>query len=323
MEIQMAHEVETMAWANEVPWHGLGANVDPNVSVEEMAEAAGLNWRLVGHPIFTSVDDEIIQIPERQAWIRDSDKKVMTVTGDNWRPMQPVDTIEFMRDYVAAGAAKLETAGSLRGGKIVWGLARLNHDFEVGRGDKVNGYVLITSPNEVGKSITVRTTTVRVVCANTMAMAENNSTLHYRQNHLKDFNADQAKMVLGNAHEQLRQAERNAKALLKLKLSISDSITKVLVPIFHPEIAESPEMMAEIEMPENQPRILAQMIESIERAPGNKEIAGTGWATLNGVTRWADHVAGRKAETRLYNSWIGDYGRRKLEVQDKLLELAA
>ena len=28
----MAHQVETMAWADDVPWHGLGVEVDGNLT---------------------------------------------------------------------------------------------------------------------------------------------------------------------------------------------------------------------------------------------------------------------------------------------------
>lgn len=320
----MAHEVETMAYANQVPWHGLGANVNPESSIEEMLEAAGLNWQLERKPLFADMgdDEDPLEIEGKAAWIRNTDRKVMAVAGKQWRPLQPADTLGFMRDYVEAGAATLETAGSLREGKIVWGLARLKHDFEVRPGDQVNGYLLITSPNEVGRAITVRTTTVRVVCANTMAMAERGAA-QYRQNHLTDFDVAAAKEAVGRAHEQLAQAERNARTLDSLKLSSSDAVTKVLAPVFFPEIAEDDELLAAIQLPENQPKKLQQILASVEGAPGNKEIAGTGWAIMNGVTHWADHVYGHNAATRMMRSWNGDNANHKLEVERRLLELAA
>lgn len=322
----MAHEVETMAYANAVPWHGLGARVDQSVNVEEMLIAAGLNWTLNRVPLKAHAEDgTIIDVPERFAHIRDTDKKVMAVAGKAWRPLQPADTLGFMHDYVQAGEATLETAGSLRDGKVVWGLARLKHDFEVRPGDRVNGYLLITSPNEVGKAITVRATTVRVVCANTMAMAnhERAGVTHYRQNHMSDFKVDAAKEAVGNAHEQLAVAERNAKILDKLKLSASDAVTKVLAPVFFPEVMEDDEALAAMLMPESAPKRLLQILSSVEGAPGNDAIAGTGWAVLNGVTHWADHVFGHNAATRMHRSWMGDHALRKLEVEQKLLELAA
>lgn len=320
----MAHEVETMAYANAVPWHGLGANVNSESTIEEMLEAAGLNWQLERKPLLADMgDDEApLEIEGKAAWVRNTDRKVMAVAGKQWRPLQPADTLGFMRDYVAAGAATLETAGSLREGKIVWGLARLKHDFEVRPGDRVNGYLLITSPNEVGRAITVRTTTVRVVCANTMAMAERGAA-QYRQNHLTDFDIAAAKEAVGHAHEQLAQAERNARILDRLKLSASDAVTNVLAPVFFPEIAEDDDMLAAIHLPENQPKKLQQILASVEDAPGNKEIAGTGWAIMNGVTHWADHIYGHNAATRMMRSWNGDNANHKLEVERRLLELAA
>jgi phage/plasmid-like protein (TIGR03299 family) len=320
----MAHEVETMAYAVETPWHGLGARVDRSVTVDGMLEAAGLNWRLDRVPLIARMESgEEIEIENKFAHIRNTDRKVMAVSSGGWNPLQPAATLEFMRDYVEAGAATLETAGSLRDGKVVWGLARLNSTFEVRPGDKVNGYVLITSPNEVGTAITVRTTTVRVVCANTMAMAnrEGNGETHYRQTHMGAFDIAAAKEAIGDAHEQLAQAERNARTLDKLRISASDAVTKVLLPVFFPDVEG--EELAELSKLENMPLKLLEIMHSMETGPGNAELEGTGWGVMNGVTHWADHVAGRTQAARLNRAWLGDTCRQKLAVEKALLELAS
>jgi hypothetical protein len=57
------HEVETMAFANQVPWHGLGVQVDARISPDEMVKAAGLDWTINPHPLFTTVDGETIRVP--------------------------------------------------------------------------------------------------------------------------------------------------------------------------------------------------------------------------------------------------------------------
>lgn len=314
----MSHEVESMAYAHEVPWHGLGANIDPDSSVEEMLAAAGLSWRLVPRKVLVDHEDGTTSPANGKiAWVRDADRRVLAVASASWRPLQPADTLGFMRDYVEAGAATLETAGSLRDGKVVWGLARLKHDFEVRPGDRVRGYLLITSPNEVGRAITVRTTTVRVVCANTMAMAEASGAANYRQSHLSEFDVAAAKEAVGRAHEDLARAERNAKAIVALRLSAEDALNKVLLPTF------APKFDAEANDGSGLPRKIQQILEAMETGPGQKEIAGTGWSVLNGVTFWADHVYGHSAGTRLYRSWVGDNADAKLEVERRLLELAA
>jgi phage/plasmid-like protein (TIGR03299 family) len=307
-----------------VPWHGLGGRVDTDVSVDDMLEAAGLNWRVDLRPLTASwvCDDgttKSIKVKDRYALIRSSDDRVLTVTGKSWKPVQNSTMLGFMRDYVEAGGATLETAGSLRRGKIVWGLAKLKHSFNVSRGDRVEGYLLITSPHEVGRAMQIRTTSVRVVCANTMAMAMGASELNYTQNHLTDFNIEAAKAVVGNAHETLLQAEKRAKTLHKMKIGLEDAVRKVLVPTFYGDDLPE-ETLADIMITEAQPKTLQAMIHSINTAPGAEP--DTGWGVMNGVSHWADHVAGHNPETRLYRSWMGDYSRAKLEVESKLLELA-
>ena len=314
----MSHEVETMAYANQVPWHNLGARVDGDLDPDEMLVAAGLDWTVEQRQLkFATADGQRMDVPDRFALVRSKDNRVLTLTGKSWKPLQNRDTLAFMGDYVAAGGATLETAGSLRDGKVVWGLARLNHSFDVTPGDRVNGYLLITSPHEVGKAITVRTTTVRVVCANTLAMANSQSDINYRQNHLTEFDVQAAKAKVAEAHEHLAVAEQRAKTLQQLKLNLEDSVKQVIIPTMMPALAKVDNVMD----PGNQPKRLQEIIHSISHAPGSDK--GTGWGTLNGVTYWADHVAGRDAGARLYRSWAGDTGKAKTDVEQRLLELAA
>ena len=61
--------------------------------------------------------------------------------------------------------------GSLRDGKMVWGLAKVKESFSVGKEDQVDSYLLFANPHEYGKSIDIRFTPIRVVCNNTLSMA--------------------------------------------------------------------------------------------------------------------------------------------------------
>ena len=324
----MAHEVETMAYANAVPWHGLGANVSPDLSPKEFLEAAGLNWRVEKCPLKAEMNGEMFPVKDRFALVRDKDKKVMTVCGRAWKPVQNEDIINFMKKYVEAGGAKMETAGSLRDGRTVWALANLGHDFEVGRGDKVKGYLLMTTSHVVGVATTSRVTNVRVVCANTLAYAERGVPANYRQNHLTEFNVSAAQEAVENAHEELAACEKRYKTLNKLKIGIEDAVRKVLIPVFTPEIipgekadAEAKEVWDNVMNPDVTPTRIQALIDSINNAPG--ALPGTGWGVLNGVTHWCDHVQGHNNATRMHRSWMGDYGRNKVKVEEELIKLTA
>ena len=54
----MAHELEIingvaqMAYAGDVPWHGLGKKVPSDLAPAQMLEAAGLDWTVEKRPLF-------------------------------------------------------------------------------------------------------------------------------------------------------------------------------------------------------------------------------------------------------------------------------
>jgi len=54
----MAHLVETMAYAGEVPWHGLGKSVPADLSPAQMLKAAELDWTVSKVPAFAKIGNE-------------------------------------------------------------------------------------------------------------------------------------------------------------------------------------------------------------------------------------------------------------------------
>src|SRR3546814_14937181 len=40
------HLVESMAYAGEKPWHGLGNKLQPNRSIDDWKESAGMDWAI-------------------------------------------------------------------------------------------------------------------------------------------------------------------------------------------------------------------------------------------------------------------------------------
>jgi hypothetical protein len=116
----MTDAVETMAYAGETPWHGLGQPVSNEMSVEEMLVAAGLNWTVSKRPMFFQKEEGGTALKRAHgsfALVRDTDLSVLTVTGANWKPIQNSEALGFFKDFVDAGQMTMETAGSLKGGQ--------------------------------------------------------------------------------------------------------------------------------------------------------------------------------------------------------------
>src|SRR5262245_7622734 len=159
----MAHEVETMAFAGQLPWHGLGVEVgeeakhDPRI----MLVNAGLDWEVGLVPLMTNDKHEIV---DRNAVRRLSDGSILGTVGKAFVPVQNADAFEWFRPFVEAGEAAFETAGSLRSGARVWVLAKLNRDpLVVAPSDTVDKYLLLSHGHDGTLAIRVGFTPIRVV----------------------------------------------------------------------------------------------------------------------------------------------------------------
>lgn len=147
------------------PWHGLGVTVPDLMSPAQAIEHAQLSWSVslqrlrVEHPDFAALD-----VPAR-AVVRMDTQEVLGVVGDRYVPVQNADLVAVL-DAIVENGARIDTAGSLLGGRIVW-FAALVTDFEAA-GERHQDYLVISHGHDGSRAVTVRRTTVRVVCWNTL-----------------------------------------------------------------------------------------------------------------------------------------------------------
>lgn len=128
----MAANVETMFYVRETPWHGLGTRVIEAVDSKEALRLARLDWKIVQEPIYTATD-ELIQ--GYKANVRDSDKALLGVVTDRYKVIQNDEAFAFTDSLLGEGV-RYETAGSLQGGKRVWMLAHMPHEYIISGEDE-------------------------------------------------------------------------------------------------------------------------------------------------------------------------------------------
>lgn len=318
----MSHNVETMAYTNEVPWHGLGfSRPEGFANVKQLLKDAKLNWKVDRRPIAVQPSNghPYETIDGFAALVRSSDNSVLDVVGSRYTPIQNEEAFEFFTEFVEAGKAKMETAGSLRSGKYVWGLANLGSEFKLKNNDVVKGYLLVGCPHEQGKSLIIKFTSVRVVCNNTLTLALANKGNEVRIHHRAAFDDEtmnKAKETLGIARDQLGELEANARKLQKQKMS-RDDVIRVLAGVFAPD-AEVKKML--IDFDNATPR-MKTLMDVYANAPGAE--VGTAWGVLAATTYYTDHVASRTADKRLANAWLGKTANQKEAVLNKLLDMTA
>ena len=310
----MSHELEivdgkaNMVYVGEVPWHGLGTEIPPDLTPDQVLEKAGLDWTVEKQPCYVRLNGKLVEAGI-QALVRSTDGKVLTHVKDKWSPVQNIDAFNFFHEYVMAGDMEMHTAGSLKGGTIVWALARVKESFELktpqGK-DVIESHLLFTNPHKFGQSTDVRFTPTRVICRNTLTMALNGDTSNSQMvkvNHSRKFDAEKVKETLGIANRYLNQYKDIAEFLASKRYS-KNSLIEYFNEVFPKIGGEEDESSRNSEL----------AFSLIDKQPGAELAAGSWWQAYNAVTYMTDHVVGRSTGSRLHSAWYGINQKRKLDA---------
>ena len=174
------HLVQTMAYAGEKPWHGIGNLLAAGQSIEEWRRQSGMDWAIEESEvryITGSYNVGVINaFPEQKVLYRSDTKAPLAVVSKRFKVVQPGEILEFYRDLTAGNGFELETAGVLREGKKFWALARTGQSVTLKGRDRVDGYLLLATACDGTLATTAQFTSVRVVCNNTLSIALGNNT---------------------------------------------------------------------------------------------------------------------------------------------------
>lgn len=319
----MAHEVEMidgvaqMAYAGAKPWHGLGVEVSNDLTPAQIQKKAGLDWEVYKTPVFAEVAGKKINVG-KQALVRNSDDKILDVIGDDWNPVQNSEAFEFFSEYVMAGDMEMECAGSLKGGKNVFALAKVKESFSVNGDDQVDSYLLFSNPHEYGKAIDIRFTPVRVVCNNTLTFSLQSASVNFvKLNHRTTFDADMVKAQMGLASEKFAKYKEMAEFLSTKKFSV-----EALVNYYNDVFPHTYNKGKEVKTVEDLTKNGKAAMDVLYTQPGANYAEGTWWQALNSVTYLTDHVMGRSADSRMQSAWFGQNQTRKVRAVNKAVEYA-
>jgi phage/plasmid-like protein (TIGR03299 family) len=313
----MAHMVETMAYAGEVPWHGLGTKVPADLGPLQMMQKAGCDWTVSKQQMYVL---DGIPVTGKKALIRDGENDVLDIVGDDWNPVQNSEAFEFFHEYCMAGDMEMHTAGSLDNGRNVWVLAKVKESFSILGDDQVDSYLLFSNPHKYGKAIDVRFTPIRVVCNNTLTMSLNaDSKNQVKLNHRTVFDADMVKQTLGIAHDKFAKYKEVAE-FLSSKRYTKESLVNYYNEVFPHTYAGSKGKT--VESFDDLTKNAKAAHDVLHTQPGATKGEGTFWQAFNSVTFMTDHLMGRSAETRLNSAWFGQNQTRKVKALQKAVEFA-
>lgn len=315
----MAHQVETMAYAGELPWHGLGVPVSNDLTPAQMMQKAGVDWTVQECESFVDFNGERISTGQK-ALVRSTDGRVLTNVGKDWNPVQNEQAFEFFSEYVFAGDMEMHTAGSLKDGQMVWALAKVKDSFDLFGGDQVESYLLFSNPHQYGKSIDVRFTPIRVVCNNTLSLSLSmQAERQVKVGHRVEFNPGEVKEALGIASEKLATYREMAEYLGSKRFSM-DKLIEYYNTVY-PRTSDKRVQDKKLSV-DTLSRNAKQCLDVLETQPGAEFAEGSWWQAYNSVTFVTDHVQGRNADNRMYSAWFGGNQTRKKNALETAIEFA-
>ena len=301
----MAHELESdksFASFREPAWHGLGTVFTEEVSTKEMLELANLHdWNVrleeVAIPKGFSSDKTYNYVTRTNPFDR-TQNDILGVVGERYRILQNEELFDF-GDALLDGGGRWETAGSIKGGRQVFGSLALERETVLdptGVSDKVNSYLLVNTSHDGSIAIQASVTPVRVVCANTLNLAlgsgvgRNRSVKQsYKIRHTQTAQGkiQAAREALGLANVYMDEFDKLAQEMIQQTVS-NDKFQDIIRMAYPMPEADKKGALSKWNSK-------LDMIEDIYIGPYNNTIAGTAWGALNALTERIDwHRSARK-----------------------------
>ena len=178
---------------------------------------------------------------------------------------------------------RYETAGSLQGGKRVWMLAHLPHEYIIS-GERISPYLVFSNTHDGSGAIKVALTPIRVVCSNTLNLALSTAKRSWSMIHTGDIKGKmkEARETLFMAEKYMDHLGREFENLRKKKLSdkqVLDYIS-VLLPA---------EDDATLQQAKNIKRLREDLEMRYFDAPDLKDIGNNAYRFVNAVSDFATH----------------------------------
>ena len=332
----MPAEVETLMYAREIPWHRFGQKVEGLQTAEEAIVAAGLDWEVIQKPVYFFANNgkgrvHTKKFPERVVNVRAKDQEPFAVVSPGYKILQNKVAFDFADAIVETGEAKYETAGALRGGRVVFLSMEIPREVKVpGDDGEHRPYLLVCNSHDGSRALSARVTTIRVVCANTLNAALGDRTNEIKLRHTANVmdKVKEAQRALGLTYEYLDQFEIMAERMLLRKITPIE-VLRTVVQVF-PIKDVNPLKLSADELR----RVIAAQIarhpapgalRMVETSENIENVRNTAWGLWNGIAEYLDYGVNYRsrqvpaADNRATSILLGGMAASKKEQAAKIL----
>ena len=291
----MAHEIWTLdnviLGSSEGAWHKQGHVFKGQVSPEEAIQLAKMGWSTVCEQlVLPNGKGGFLKAPNAFATVRDDlplddPRRILGVVSSRYDPIQNGECFGILDELCGESGARIETAGTLKNGRVVWMMA-VNPQKTTVVDDFIARYLLVSSSHDGSKALQIMFTPVRVVCWNTLNWAmggkQNKATVRHTKN--RDAKLTDAKAVLGLSDEYFNEHQDTMRKMAKT--SIDDRFAAAYLTALFPD----PDDESQAWSTNAKKRNRCFKLYKGEQSGGDQTACkGTAYGLANAVGEWIDH----------------------------------
>jgi phage/plasmid-like protein (TIGR03299 family) len=314
------------------PWQRFGRAFSPTGDAIEALHLSGLNWTTEKVGLRT---EDLSPIADHVAIRRSDTGRVLGIVGREFQPLQNHAAFDFFRDLAGESRISFETAGDFDGGCTTWVQARLP-DLNIRIGDDVSESYLFISNGHVGnRPLTIAPTTVRIICRNTLRMAEaQGERARKRKQSLEVGFTVRHTIGMRSALNDIRDAyaktiRAHAATKQAYELLAAKPMTTALTSDFLRRVFENTSGPDESDRAKTIRSNRRERIDTILASPTSnvKGTAGSAFSLFQAAVEYVDHDRGTRAadgedadEKRLVSATFGSGADLKATAWDAILE---
>lgn len=301
------------------PWHGLGTEIDSAMTVREALVAANLDFEVEKRQSHF-LNREGILVPAEDCFVtvRTDTEQALGHVGPGYEVIQNAAALDFFDAAIGEGAAAIETAGSLKGGSLVFLQAAIPDTFEAMPGDPMERKILFSASHDGLSGLRALFTAIQVVCGNTFSSAigraRNMVTIRHTLN---------AHAAIREAHKVLHAEQSywdRAKRVIRwmtLKDLARQDVVKTIENLFPGSL--NPET-GQIETSTRTDNARAKVLALFEGQGRGADVRGsTAWGLLSAVTDYQSNERPVRATTNRWASVTMGSGNDLAETAMDLL----
>ena len=324
-ELEFRDGVANVFFAGKTPWHKEGVKIEGEQQYDFAAlMAKHFDYPLEKKPYFLPEDpaaepDKLVYVQGKGAhyvWRPDT-KKVLGPVGSAYEIVTNSQAFEVLKPLVDQRVAAIETGGVLRDGAdawllVRWDLSKFGPDVQevFGRDGGLLPYATVMANHNGRRGVMLGHTAVRIVCANTLGMAENKAGGDGSRWRTVTHKGD-AKSKLVEAAQELflgvvakfEVIARQYNLLMNCRLE-EEAFTRMVLDVVAPDPRKNPKFNPEAKLAEVVLERAMQKRQEIRRLwtdgkghTGNR----SAWEALNGMAEVLDH------NRELYPTRAGSY----------------